>query len=201
MRRKNDGCHGGSSGLRIISGQWRGRKLPVANVKGLRPTPDRVRETVFNWLAPYIVDAKVLDCFSGSGALALEALSRGAASAIMLEKATPAVKILNNNIALLSATQASVINTDALSWLNQPAEAAFDIVFLDPPFSKQLLLKTCQLLSKQGYIVAGSIIYIEAENTLSLTGMPPQWHLFKEKNAGQIRYTLWQVKVPMGYPL
>ena len=193
MHRNNSSRHSGAGQLRIIAGEWRGRKLPVAHIEGLRPTSDRVRETVFNWLAPYVPGAHVLDCFSGSGALSLEALSRGAKSAVMLEKATQASKTLNSNLTLLSARNGKAINTDSLTWLTQPAQKPFDIIFLDPPFRKELLTKTCQLLSDNRYVTANSIIYIEAEKELSLAELPPNWHLFKEKTAGQARYTLWQV--------
>ena len=193
MRRKNNARHGGAGQLRIIAGEWRGRKLPVADIEGLRPTPDRVRETVFNWLAPYIPGARVLDCFSGSGALSLESLSRGASSAVMLEKASAAAQALISNLVLLSASQGAVVNTDSLVWLSRPAEAPFDVVFLDPPFRKELLEQTCQLLITNGYVSSDTVVYIEAEKELSLAVVPESWHLFKEKVAGQVRYSLWRV--------
>lgn len=193
MHRKNDKAYNSLNQLRIIAGQWRGRKLPIVTSNGLRPTPERVRETVFNWLTPYIYDARVLDCFSGSGALSLEALSRGAKSAIMLEKEMPVAKSLNSYLSMLSATNGQVININALSWLSQGATVPFDIIFLDPPFRKGFLQKTCALLSDNGYINDKGIVYIEVEKELSLTMLPRHWHLLKNKTAGQISYSLWQV--------
>ena len=193
MHRSNKQHHGGSGQLRIIGGQWRGRKLPIANIEGLRPTPDRIRETLFNWLTAYTPGAHILDCFSGSGALALEALSRGAASATLLDKATVATKTLNQNLTLLSAPHGQAINADALLWLTQPAKQTYDIIFLDPPFRQSLLEKTCHLLSTNGYVTSGSFVYIETEKELILHSLPANWKPCKEKTAGQIRYTLWEV--------
>ena len=191
MRRKTNTRHGGCGQLRIIGGEWRGRKLPVADIEGLRPTSDRVRETVFNWLAPYIPGARVLDCFSGTGALSLEALSRGAKEAVMIEKAPSAARTLIDNLALLSASHGQVMNTDSLSWLSQRASQSFDIIFLDPPFRKGLLNQTCDLLQENGYLNNETIIYIEVEKELSLDALPQDWCQFKEKVAGQVRYSLW----------
>ncbi len=193
MRRKTNARHGGSGQLRIIAGEWRGRKLPVADIEGLRPTADRVRETVFNWLAPYIPGARVLDCFSGTGALSLEALSRGAKEALMLEKANSAARTLTDNLAALSANNGQVINIDSLNWLTQSADQPFDIIFLDPPFRQGLLNQTCELLQNNGYLSNETIIYIEVEKELSLDSLPAGWCQFKEKIAGQVRYSLWSL--------
>ena len=121
--------------IRIIGGQWRGRKLPVPDSPGLRPTTDRVRETLFNWLAPSMVDAHCLDCFAGSGALGLEALSRYAASATLLEMERGVAQTLQQNLATLKATNAKVVNTNTLSFLAQQG-TPFNVVFVDPPFRK-----------------------------------------------------------------
>ncbi|WP_330924399.1 16S rRNA (guanine(966)-N(2))-methyltransferase RsmD [Candidatus Sororendozoicomonas aggregata] len=194
MRHKASQHRGGNGQLRIIAGQWRGRKLPITNLEGLRPTPDRVRETVFNWLAPYVPGARLLDCFSGSGALAFEALSRGAAHACMLEKAGEAARLLSGNLELLQAKNATVINTDALQWLAQPAAAPFDLIFLDPPFRQGLLEKTCKRLAENGYTDTETLIYMEAEKGLALSSLMPEWVMIKEKVAGQVGYSLWQVQ-------
>ena len=177
--------------LRIIAGEWRGRKLPVADLPGLRPTSGRVRETVFNWLNMYVPGAHVLDCFSGTGALSLEALSRGAASAVMLEKAGPAAQTLKVNLATLKSDKGQVFNTDSLQWLNQKASQSFDLVFLDPPFRMDMLQATCELLENNGYLNENSLIYIEAEKELSPLPVPANWQPLKSKMAGQLSFTLW----------
>lgn len=183
--------HNGGGQLRIIAGEWRSRKLPVADVTGLRPTSDRVRETVFSWLTNYIPSAKILDVFCGTGALSLEALSRGASSAMMLEKNPLAVKALRSNIAVLKAERAQLIETDSLSWLTRPAPHAFDVIFLDPPFHMDLLATTCELLETNGYLDNNSIIYIEAEKELAILPVPSHWQLMKRKTAGQVQFSLW----------
>ena len=190
---KTTSKNSGSGQIRIIAGDWRSRKLPVADLPGLRPTSDRIRETVFNWLAPYIPGARVLDCFSGTGALSFEALSRGAKEAVMLEMATPAVKTLKSNLALLKANNGNVVGTDSLRFLSQPAEQPFDVIFLDPPFRQRLLEETCQLLSENNYLHEDSIIYVEVEKELNPLPVPAEWRLIKSKNAGQVSFNLLQV--------
>ena len=190
--RANTGSsHTGGGQLRIIAGEWRSRKLPVANVPGLRPTSDRVRETVFNWLAMITPGAKILDVFSGTGALSMEALSRGASSATLLEKSPVAVRTLKSNLALLKAEHAKVVETDSLNWLNQTAETSFDLIFLDPPFRMNLLEPACQLLESNGYLNENSHIYIELEKKLTLLPVPENWQLEKSKTAGQVSFSLW----------
>ncbi len=125
---------GGAGQIRIIGGQWRGRKLPVPDSAGLRPTTDRVRETLFNWLAPHLQQADCLDCFAGSGALGLEALSRYAASATLLELERPVAQQLSKNLQTLQASNGNVVQTNTLSWLAQDGHP-FGIVFVDPPVS------------------------------------------------------------------
>ncbi|OSN05564.1 16S rRNA (guanine(966)-N(2))-methyltransferase RsmD [Lonsdalea britannica] len=176
--------------IRIIGGQWRGRKLPVPHSPGLRPTTDRVRETLFNWLAPVIQQARCLDCFAGSGALALEALSRYAAHATLLEAERGIARQLSQNLSLLRAENASVIHTDALQWLAQPGEA-FDVVFLDPPFRQGLLNNTVNLLETQGWLADDARIYIETEAENRTLNLPANWQLHREKVAGQVAYRLY----------
>ncbi|WP_066017194.1 16S rRNA (guanine(966)-N(2))-methyltransferase RsmD [Endozoicomonas atrinae] len=183
--------HTGGGQLRIIAGEWRSRKLPVANVPGLRPTSDRVRETVFNWLTMITPGARVLDVFSGTGALSMEALSRGASSATLLEKSPVAARTLKSNLALLKAEHANVVETDSLSWLNQAAETSFDLIFLDPPFRMNLLEPACQLLESNGYLSENSRIYIEVEKELNPLPVPENWQLEKSKTAGQVSFSLW----------
>ncbi|MEB6334518.1 16S rRNA (guanine(966)-N(2))-methyltransferase [Serratia rhizosphaerae] len=175
--------------IRIIGGQWRGRKLPVPNSAGLRPTTDRVRETLFNWLAPVIQGARCLDCFAGSGALGLEALSRYAGSATLLEFERPVAQQLEKNLALLNGN-GQVINTNALSWLAN-AGAAYDVVFLDPPFRKGLLAQTVTLLEQQGWLADEAWVYVEAEAESAAADVPANWALHREKVAGQVAYRLY----------
>ncbi|RWR02391.1 16S rRNA methyltransferase [[Pantoea] beijingensis] len=176
--------------IRIIGGQWRGRKLPVPDSTGLRPTTDRVRETLFNWLAPDIQLARCLDCFAGSGALALEALSRHAASATMLELERPVAQQLEKNLATLGTTNGRVINTNALSWLDKRGEP-YNIVFIDPPFRKGLLEQTVLLLESQGWLADDALIYVESEVETGLPPVPANWQLHREKIAGQVAYRLF----------
>jgi 16S rRNA (guanine966-N2)-methyltransferase len=175
--------------IRIIGGQWRGRKLPVPNSAGLRPTTDRVRETLFNWLAPVIRDAHCLDCFAGSGALGLEALSRYAASATLLEYERPVAQQLEKNLALLQGA-GQVINTNALHWLAANGKP-FDIVFLDPPFRQGLLAETVTLLEQHGWLADEAWIYVEAEAESAAADVPANWALYREKVAGQVAYRLY----------
>lgn len=177
--------------VRIISGQWRGRKLPVADVIGLRPTTDRVKETLFNWLMHDVADSTVLDCFSGSGALAFEAISRYAGYATLIEKDPAQAKRLQGLLASLNVSQANVINSDCLRYLAQPASRQYQIVLVDPPFRQNLALPCCQLLEQQGWLSPNALIYLEAEKELPLTDMPANWKLLKEKVAGQLAYRLW----------
>ncbi|NWA59409.1 16S rRNA (guanine(966)-N(2))-methyltransferase [Pantoea sp. B9002] len=177
--------------IRIIGGQWRGRKLPVPDSAGLRPTTDRVRETLFNWLAPDIQEARCLDCFAGSGALGLEALSRYAASATLLELERSVAQQLSQNLQTLRATQAKVVQTNTLQWLSQPGEP-FDVVFVDPPFRKGLLQETLTLLEQNGWLAAEALIYVESEVENGAPVAPANWDLYREKIAGQVAYRLYQ---------
>ncbi|MDA3134523.1 16S rRNA (guanine(966)-N(2))-methyltransferase [Atlantibacter subterranea] len=180
----------GSGQIRIIGGQWRGRKLPVTDSPGLRPTTDRVRETLFNWLAPYMVDARCLDCFAGSGALGLESLSRYAASATLLEMERPVAQQLQKNLATLKAAHGKVVNTNTLNYLNQTG-TPHDIVFIDPPFRKGLLDETLSLLEKNGWLADGALIYVESEVENGMPPVPASWQLHREKVAGQVAYRLY----------
>ncbi|EMD9273721.1 16S rRNA (guanine(966)-N(2))-methyltransferase [Cronobacter malonaticus] len=180
----------GSGQIRIIGGQWRGRKLPVPDSPGLRPTTDRVRETLFNWLAPYLVGARCLDCFAGSGALGLEALSRYAADATLLEMERGVAQQLQKNLATLKSSAAKVVNTNTLNFLNQDGEP-HDIVFVDPPFRKGLLEETLNLLETRGWLAPQALIYVESEVENGLPPVPASWQLHREKVAGQVAYRLY----------
>ncbi|MDH1314628.1 16S rRNA (guanine(966)-N(2))-methyltransferase RsmD [Shewanella xiamenensis] len=182
----------GSGQVRIIAGQWRSRKLPIHDLDGLRPTTDRVRETLFNWLANDIAHARVLDCFGGSGALALESLSRYASYAKIIELQRPAAMQLKANLNTLKCDNAEVLNADTLVVLQNGCEQGFDVVFIDPPFRKGLAEKTIQLLDSQGWLNDGALIYVEVESELTQMAVPATWQPLKDKTAGQVSYHLYQ---------
>ncbi len=181
-----------ASSIRIIGGEWRSRKLTVPDAPGLRPTPDRVRETLFNWLAPTIQGARVLDAFTGSGGLFLEALSRGASTGVAIDANTNAVNNLRRNLAVLQCDDAEVLRVDSLQYLSNKTEQGFDIVLLDPPFHQDLLLSACQLLEDNNWLNKGAWIYTESEQAPSSLGVPSSWRLHREKHTGQVHYALWQ---------
>ena len=176
--------------IRIIAGQYRGRKLPVLMADGLRPTTDRVKETVFNWLMPYIQDAHCLDCFAGSGGLGFEAMSRGASNVTLIELNKLAAQQLKDNKALLKADNIQVVQQNALDFL-QNNQQSFSLVFIDPPFRKGLAQQTAQLLSEKG-LTDDALIYVEMESDHNTQIMPSHWQLLKEKIAGQVVYRLYQ---------
>jgi 16S rRNA (guanine966-N2)-methyltransferase len=179
-----------SNQLRIIGGQWRGRKLCFADGEGLRPTLDRVRETLFNWLQYNITGARCFDPFSGSGALGLEALSRYAGEVVMLDTNPAAIRCIQENLTLLCAENASLFNMDARDYLQQRQAIPFDIAFLDPPFNQQLLIPLINLLEGGHWLKKGSLIYIEVEKNLGRPAIPETWEMLKEKKAGQLGYYL-----------
>ena len=197
--------------LRIIGGQWRGRKLNFADGEGLRPTMDRVRETLFNWLQSEIAGARCLDLFAGSGALGLEALSRYAGEVVMIDKNPRAIGMIAQNLELLAVNNARLMRMDAGDFLRREAEGSssslqtqtaegspppkktFDIVFLDPPFNQQLVAVFCELLDKADCLSDQAIIYIEIEKKTKLPQLPANWAVIKEKKAGQLSYYLVRV--------
>ncbi len=177
--------------IRIIAGLWRGRKLAVPDIEGLRPTTDRVKETLFNWLAQDIPHATCLDLFAGSGGLGFEAASRQAEQVVMLELNTKAHQQLIRNINTLRTDNIQAINTDALSYLKS-AGSPFDIVFVDPPFRKGLLEQCLRLLEDNHWLTENAVIYVETEKELALTNVPKNWSLYREKIAGQVAYRLFK---------
>ncbi|MDG9759647.1 16S rRNA (guanine(966)-N(2))-methyltransferase RsmD [Pseudomonas sediminis] len=185
-------AHGGQGQLRIIGGEWRSRRFAFPDGPGLRPTPDRVRETLFNWLAPYVEGAHVLDPFAGSGALLLEALSRGAASGLACDLNPASVSALRGHLTTLQCSTGEIQLGDALQLLARPAPQRFDIVLLDPPFHKDLLQDTCNLLEAQNWLADDAWIYTESETAPSTLGLPGNWRLHREKHTGQVHYALWQ---------
>lgn len=184
--------------LRIIGGLWRGRKLNFPSVDGLRPTGDRIRETLFNWLAPDMQGAHCLDLFAGSGALGLESLSRGAASSLLIEHDRAAAAQLKANLELLKADKGKVMQTDALSFLGQAAKAEplapFDVVFIDPPFQLNLWQSVIDLLEQQGWLQQGAAIYIES-GLNDHYRVPSNWLLHRDKTAGSVHYRLFYRQV------
>lgn len=182
--------------VRVISGKWRGRKLPVYNAEGLRPTPDRVKETLFNWLMQHIDGAVVLDCFAGSGSLAIEALSRHADFASLIERDRKLATHLSQNLQRLNCSNAEIINQDCLTVLAKNATKQYDIVFIDPPFHKDLAITCCQTLETNGWLADNAFIYVEVEKELAVQRIPSNWLLIKQQQAGQLAYRLYQRQSP-----
>lgn len=191
-RRAAGSARGGR--LRIIAGRLRGRLLTIPDQPGLRPTPDRVRETLFNWLAPLIEGAHCLDSFAGTGALGLEAASRGASRVVLVERSEHAVRRLQEAIAALGVEGAQVVQADTLSWLTDLGRRAktrpFDLAFLDPPFESDLLGPTCRLLASHQWLSPGARVFLETTRTTGLPDLPEGWEVIREGTAGQVRYAL-----------
>ncbi len=182
---------GGS--VRIIGGDLRSRKINFPDAAGLRPSADRVRETLFNWLQPAIPAARVLDLFAGSGALGFEAASRGASSVVMVEKAKIVASALRDNRDALAAGAVQIIEADAFSWLaRQAGKSAFDIVFVDPPFDANWQAKAAHALAESGCLAAGALVYIESAEALDAAALPANWTERKTKRAGAVHSTLLQ---------
>lgn len=177
--------------IRIIGGLFRGRKIKVPTVPDLRPTPDRVRETLFNWLAPSIAGAYCLDPFAGSGALGFEALSRGAKHVVMIDSALPATQLLKEELKLFRIENAEVYQARVPEGLKRPSQL-WDIVFLDPPFQQNLLLPTCFFLEENHFLANHALIYLEAKESLVPSDLPAGWTILKSKKAGQVSYHLAQ---------
>jgi 16S rRNA (guanine966-N2)-methyltransferase len=175
--------------IRIIGGRHRGRKLCFADLPGLRPTGDRMRETLFNWLQPLIAGARCLDLFAGSGALGLEAASRGAGEVVMVERARQVVRQLRENVELLGLENTEVVEADGIEWLSASARP-FDIVFLDPPFADRLLPLSLRLLTARGWLAPGARVYLENDAGQRLPGLPEQLVLEKSKRMGQVAFGL-----------
>ena len=180
--------------LRIIAGSWRGRKLRFPPSPGLRPTPDRVRETLFNWLGSRLPGARCLDLFAGSGALGLESLSRGAAHVTFVERDAAAARELRARLTEWGATGGSVEQVEALRFLARAAggsgSAPFDIVFLDPPFGSDLLAEASVRLEQGQWLAPGALIYMECAARNGLPPLPPGWSVTKAKQAGEVGYHL-----------
>ncbi|MEN2823735.1 Ribosomal RNA small subunit methyltransferase D [Mannheimia haemolytica] len=180
--------------VRVIAGLWRGRKLPVLNAEGLRPTTDRVKETLFNWLMHDIAHSRCLDCFAGSGSLGIEALSRQAQAVVFLEKFANAANQLKKNLQALKSEQGSVIHTDTLAYLAQKNNGEpFNIVFIDPPFHQGFVPQVLNLLAENNWLAPNAILYVETEKNHPPLELPQGWQILKEKAAGMMVSRLIQL--------
>lgn len=179
--------------LRIIGGDFRGRKLPVLMAEGLRPTSDRVRETLFNWLQFEIAGTDCLDVFAGSGALGLEALSRGAHSVCFLELNRGNAQQIQQNLTALNVSGSDVIQIDSLQWLKQMPPKVFDVIFLDPPFNQGLMQPAVDLIFQNHYVkTTQAWLYLEQEKALEWPRLPDGWVCHREKTTSEVRYGLFK---------
>lgn len=175
--------------LRIIGGRWRGTRLQFPPLAAIRPTPDRVRETVFNWLQSAIPGAVCLDLFAGSGALGLEALSRGAAAVVFVDRQPAIGRYLRETLQRLDCTAGEVQVMDAQQYLRRP-QHRFDVVFLDPPFAQDMLSPVCAQLQQGGFLSPNAYVYIERAADMGAPTLPQGWRLIRSKQAGQVGYHL-----------
>lgn len=173
--------------VRLIGGQWKRSRLPVADRPGLRPSPDRVRETLFNWLGQDLTGWRVLDAFAGSGALGLEAASRGAAEVVLLERDAALARSLQASKERLGAARVTVCGVDALAWMAGCPPARFDLVLLDPPFQGGLLAKALPLAVP--LLVDGGWLYVESDQALA--DAPQGLALHRQGRAGAVLHSLW----------
>ncbi len=183
---------GGRFEVRIIGGEWRGRKLHFPPSAGLRPTPDRVRETVFNWLQFELAGARCLDLFAGSGALGFEALSRAAGEVVFVERDAGSARAIRDMLARLRCDRGRVEQVDALAWLEHGPGASrpFDIVFLDPPYGEAWLPVLAEKLDRGGWLTPGAWIYLEDAAARGEPLLPAGWTLLRSKRAGDVGYHL-----------
>ncbi len=187
--------------VRVIGGDWKGRKFKVLDKQGLRPTTDRIRETIFNWLQWHLPTKRCLDLFAGSGILGIEAVSRGASFAQLVEKDHQIVNHLRQQLQLLDTNKIELIQTDAIKLLKTPPPQGFDIVFIDPPFRQNLITTCCQYLDKNQWLNHEALIYVEMEPQYIST-VPQDWQLIRDKYAGQVHYCLFRKeKMPVEKPI
>jgi 16S rRNA (guanine966-N2)-methyltransferase len=178
--------------IRIIGGEWRSRQISFYDIPGLRPTPARVRETLFNWLQYDIPGSRCLDLYAGSGALGFEAASRGAKTVVQVEQDGNACRALHENVIKLNAKQIHIIQSDAFRFLAESNTVPFDIVFLDPPFGLNLVAQTCHWLEDKDWLNQHAHIYVELESGNNfIEAMPGNWELLKSKTAGEVSYHLF----------
>jgi len=177
--------------IRIVGGRFRSRKLRFPAAPGLRPTPDRVRETLFNWLRNDIEGARCLDLYAGSGALGFEAASRGAALVVQVERDAAVCEALERNRALLNAEAVNVVQAEVGRFLAGPGQP-FDVVFLDPPFHRGLVVPCCLALEENGWLSSRAKIYLEAESVFRPDGLPQNWRALRGGKAGEVGYYLYE---------
>ena len=177
--------------IRIIGGDWRSRQLRFIDGPSLRPTPSRVRETLFNWLQNDILGSRCLDLYAGSGALGFEAASRGAKSVVQVENNPAACQAIHENVIALSAVQVNIVQMDVMCYLAGNA-IENDIVFIDPPFGQNLVAQTCRWLEDKLWLAEQAKIYVETESALKMEFVPENWHLLRSKVAGEVGYRLFQ---------
>jgi 16S rRNA (guanine966-N2)-methyltransferase len=183
----------GRNSVRIIGGVWRGRRIHFPDLPDLRPTPDRVRETLFNWLQHSLTGTRCLDLFAGSGALGLEALSRGAAEVVFVEQFPAASRTLQEQLVRLGAEgKGRVMELGAARFLRTPAKP-FDVAFLDPPFGKDALAEYIPMLDSGDWLKVGGLVYLENERIAGVPTIPAHWELLKSKSAGEVGYHLARV--------
>lgn len=194
-RRGADPRPGADAGkVRLIGGRWRGSRLDVPLVEGLRPSPDRVRETLFNWLQGEVSGARCLDLFAGSGALGFEAASRGAGEVVMIERDPRALAALAGSRSRLQAEQVEIVAADALTWLAREPDRQFDLVFVDPPFAAGLLTRA--LAALEGWLAPRAWIYLELARADELA-LPPGFSLYREGRTREVRYLLVRCRTPL----
>jgi 16S rRNA (guanine966-N2)-methyltransferase len=197
MSRRNPGGGPGAphrNRFRIIGGHHRGRRLAFPDLPALRPSPDRVRETLFNWLGPRLPGARCLDLYAGSGALGLEALSRGAAHVTFIDEAPAAVRAIKEHLALLDlASRARALEADAPGWLQRCVPQPYDIVFVDPPFADNAWERLCTLLIHSGAVRNGALIYVEYPVQVA-PSLPSAWVRWKRSRAGRVAFQLVRVQ-------
>lgn len=194
--RRGQHNRGAAGQVRIIAGSWRGRRLPVADAPGLRPTTDRVRETLFNWLQDVTAGARCLDLFAGSGALGLEALSRGAAHCTFVDLDTRNLKQIGAVLAELGAGERGRCAPGcARAFLGQP-QSPYDLIFLDPPFGSGMLTQVALQLEQSGFCLAQTRIYVERDSHDQNSTLPAHWQALREKCAGSVRYGLYLPTAP-----
>ena len=184
----------GTGELRIIGGDWRSRKLRFPDAGGVRPSTARTRETLFNWLNFHLAGSRCLDLFAGSGALGMEALSRGAAQATLVDHTPALAKALRDNLRLLGTSKGDVACQDVEQFLARRDGPGYDIVFMDPPFRQGWLERLIPLLDAQQWVTPGGWIYVEHESERALPAVPASWHLHRQKSAGQVSYCLFRVE-------
>ncbi len=182
-------AHMNHNSVRIIGGTWRGRKLRVLDQPDLRPTPDRVRETLFNWLAPYIAGSRCLDLFAGSGALGFEALSRGASYVEMIDQSPAVIALLKSELQTFGTTHAGIHCKTIPHDLTSP-KLPFDIIFIDPPYQANSQSTVIRYLETHAFLASPAYIYIEAATPLAQSLLPANWCIIKAKRAGHVAYHL-----------